>query len=198
MIAWHHPWLIIFGLPSRTKAKVLGHSVGEYAAAVVAGVPLTGTLGMMVKMLRMFVNGNDHTKHIYWSAQSTVWDSCLFWDVSVHIRLGFNTITNPETSLLSLHFFLPWSKITTTKWVSTDFPHIGAKSNYQAMNLGPGVGRCRSLDCSTGTSYCGEMRSRGALITGWRRPTEKPNKILLWSKKAWNHPDSQEEIDREK
>ena len=67
MIAWHHPFLIL--TKARGPSKVLGHSVGEYAAAVVAGVPLAGTLGietggMMLKMLRMFVNGNDDIQNI--------------------------------------------------------------------------------------------------------------------------------------
>ena len=109
-------------------------------------------------------------------------------------KVGFNTETSPETSLLKHSIFSLWSKISIlfslksfhqiTKWVSTYFSHIGRKNpTIKAMNLGPGFGRCRSLDCSTGTSHCGEMRSRGALISGWRRSTEKPNKIPLWYKK---------------
>lgn len=45
-----------------------------------------------------------HTKHINWSAQSTVWDSCLSWGMC-QCTLGFNTITNPETSLLKPSIF---------------------------------------------------------------------------------------------
>ena len=144
------------------------------------------------------VNGNDDIQNTSIEVHKRQFGVHVFLGGMCQCTLGFNTITNPETSLLKPSIFSTLVKDQhplflrsfhqITKWVSTDFPHKIQVSRNEPRSWRWKMPFAWLLN--------GDVLLRRNAKQRWAADGDQ-SKTLMCSINKRSHPDSQEEIDRE-